>query len=155
MERLLSFCNVTTYDLNCDGQSIVLKLIQGDLTTSIRIVSSEDESIMAMAQPVTQKAIAAGKVLQAATISPKKRLAAVKEEIAEAAKDERSPVKVKSPSVARLNEDQVKEIRANWDQTVKACGGKKGAAAQQLAKIYDCSAKNIYAIIYRYSWNHI
>ena len=54
----------------------------------------------------------------------------------------------------RLSEQDVKEIRQNWDATVKACGS-KNAAADQLGRIYNCSAKNIYAIIYRYSWANI
>lgn len=52
---------------------------------------------------------------------------------------------------AKMTPEKVREIRSNWDQTVKACGTKT-AAAERLAKIYGCSSKNIYAIIYKYSW---
>lgn len=51
----------------------------------------------------------------------------------------------------KMTADQVKEIRSAWDQMVKRYGTKT-AAAEQLAQTYGCSSKNIYAIIYRYSW---
>ena len=63
-------------------------------------------------------------------------------------------VTVKRKASTKMTQEQVMEIRKNWDQTVKACGT-KNAAAERLSKIYSCSAKNIYAIIYKYSWAHV
>lgn len=65
-----------------------------------------------------------------------------------------STVNTKRLGHAKMTAEKVKEIRSVWDQTVKACCT-KNAAAEKLAKIYGCSAKNIYAIIYRYSWTSV
>lgn len=64
------------------------------------------------------------------------------------------PAKIKRSSATKMTEEKVKEIRSTWDSVVKACGTKT-AAAEKLSKIYNCSAKNIYAIIYKYSWAHV
>jgi hypothetical protein len=129
MERVLDFSDVTSYDFSLMGSGMTLELLQGDVVTKIRIETNKSS-----ARPVStrQKSIV-GVVTKSNTPSPPKHR--------------------KFP-LTRLNESQVKEIRSNWDATVKACGT-KNAAADQLAKVYNCSAKNIYAIIYRYSWANV
>jgi hypothetical protein len=134
MERTLDFSDVTHYDFSLMGSEMVLKLFQGDIITRIHIGGGKAVSVVANAlepEPVT------------ATVA---RIVQRKETTA--------PVRRKRVPLSRLTEDQVREIRANWEATVKACGT-KNAAANQLSRVYDCSAKNIYAIIYRYSWTNI
>lgn len=111
---------------------MILKLFQGDVVTSIRIET--DKAISAVSNVITEE-------------RPSKAPIAV-------VKRSQTAVIPKRNHAARLTETQVKEIRNNWEVTVKACGS-KNAAADQLAKVYDCSAKNIYAIIYRYSWANV
>lgn len=55
---------------------------------------------------------------------------------------------------AKMTADAVRQIRSEWEETVSKCGTKNAAAAE-LGKLYGCSAKNIYAIVYKYSWAHI
>jgi len=115
---------------------MILKLFQGDVVTKIRIETGKATSTVTnslTSNAITERAAAiVGKAEHPSTmITRRKRL-----------------------PVARLNESQVREIRNNWEATVKACGT-KNAAAEQLSKVYQCSAKNIYAIIYRYSWANI
>lgn len=64
------------------------------------------------------------------------------------------PVEKKRGRPAKMTAEQVREIRSEWEKNVNIFGT-KSAAAEHLAKIYGCSSKNIYAIIYRYSWNHV
>lgn len=132
MERVLDFSDVTSYDFSLTGPDMILKLFQGDVVTKIRIET--DKAISAVSNVITEE-------------RPSKAPVAV-------VKRSRTAVAPRRNHAARLNETQVKEIRNNWDATVKACGS-KNAAADQLAKVYDCSAKNIYAIIYRYSWANV
>lgn len=131
MERVLDFSDVTDYDFSLMGSDMILKLFQGDVVTKIRIETGK-------ALPVVTNSIASGGMIERDTV----KQAPV------------ATVRRKKLPVARLNESQVREIRSNWEATVKACGT-KNAAADQLAKVYQCSAKNIYAIIYRYSWANI
>lgn len=133
MERVLDFSDVTSYDFNLSGNDMILKLFQGDVVTKIRIETDKaisDVTNIISRQPQKKEPVAS---IQSNAVIPTSR--------------KRSPA-------TRLNEVQVKEIRNNWEATVKACGT-KNAAADQLAKIYNCSAKNIYAIIYRYSWANV
>lgn len=154
MERVLDFSDVTSYDFSLMGADMVLKLFQGNVVTKIRIGTDknsqnikaiQDRAVVAtnapaMAAPVKQVAVAGTKPVVMGLIR----------------KDEPKPVpsRQKRVPLTRLTEAQVKEIRQNWDATVKACGT-KNAAADQLGRVYNCSAKNIYAIIYRYSWANI
>lgn len=136
MERVLDFSDVTSYDFSLMGSDMILKLFQGDVVTKIRIETGKATSTVTnslTSNAITERAAAiVGKAEHPSTvITRRKRL-----------------------PVARLNESQVREIRSNWEATVKACGT-KNAAAEQLSKVYQCSAKNIYAIIYRYSWANI
>lgn len=138
MERVLDFSDVTRYDFSLMGSDMILKLFQGDVVTKIHIETEK-------AVPVVSNKIEAQKV-----VAEKPRTISALVE-----KKEPEPiVRRKRLPVGRLNENQVREIRGNWEATVKACGT-KNAAADQLAKVYNCSAKNIYAIIYRYSWANI
>jgi hypothetical protein len=129
MERVFDFSNVTNYDFRLVGSNIILKLFQGDIITKICIETDKTNSM----------ADEAHKKISTATIHRNK---------------EKQITKRKRVPLTRLNEFQVKEIRNDWDATVKACGS-RNAAAEQLATIYNCSAKNIYAIIYRYSWVNV
>ena len=136
---------------------MVLKLFQGNVVTKIRIGTDKNSEVptpMQQRQPV-MAAIKAATVIAAPT-GQTVLTTAKPTVIGLIRKDETvmSPVKRKKAPVARLTESPVKEIRENWDATVKACGT-KNAAAEQLGRIYNCSAKNIYAIIYRYSWANI
>lgn len=140
MERVLDFSDVTSYDFSLMGSDMVLKLFQGDVVTKIRI--GTDRPVTVALNSVTEKKPVEHAIPVAVGGSVQRKIPS-----APAIKRKRLPI-------ARLNETQVKEIRSNWDATVKACGT-KNAAAEQLAKIYHCSAKNIYAIIYRYSWANI
>lgn len=120
MERTIDFDGVTSYDLNLAGSNMVLKLVQGDTVTNIKIET-------------------ANKVLnQIKSREPSKI----------------QPRKVRTSGSTKMTENAVREIRTTWDSIVQACGT-KSAAAEKLAKIYNCSAKNIYAIIYKYSWAHV
>ena len=124
MKRSLDFQKVTSYNFSLDGPAMLLELCQGGIVTSIRITPVE------YPQPERTKVIG--------TIKPVERI----------------PSRPKRVLATRLNEEQVKEIRSTWEETVKRCGS-KNAAADELASKYGCSAKNIYAIIYRYSWANI
>lgn len=124
MKRSLDFQKVTSYNFSLDGPAMLLELCQGGVTTSIRITPVE------YPQPERTKIV--GVVESTDRIHPKPR----------------------KTSARRLNEDQVKEIRSTWEETVKRCGS-RNAAAEDLASKYGCSAKNIYAIIYKYSWANI
>lgn len=133
MERVLDFSDVTSYDFNLTGNDMILKLFQGDVVTKIRIET--DRAIADVRNTLSgekHEKPPMSTVSHIATVTPRRK---------------RVPL-------TRLNETQVKEIRENWEATVKACGT-KNAAADQLAKVYSCSAKNIYAIIYRYSWTNV
>lgn len=136
MERVLDFSDVTSYDFSLMGSGMILKLFQGDVVTKICIGTGQGQS---SAKPKS--------IPVKVNTSQAQRQAVVgvvtKNNEARTTKTKRI-----------LNETQVREIRNNWNETVKACGT-KNAAADQLAKIYNCSAKNIYAIIYRYSWANI
>lgn len=140
MERVLDFSDVTSYDFSLMGSGMILKLFQGDVITKIHIDTGKPTSVVSNRIKETSSV---------ATLVENK-LIEKQPEVAPAA----MVVKRKRFPVGRLNENQVKEIRGNWDATVKACGS-RNAAADQLAKVYNCSAKNIHAIIYRYSWTHI
>ena len=133
MERVLDFSDVTSYDFSLTGSDMILKLFQGDVVTKIRIET--DKAISAVTNVITEDR------------SEKTPVAVIQRGSMIAPRRKRAPL-------TRLSETQVKEIRSNWEATVKACGT-KNAAADQLAKVYNCSAKNIYAIIYRYSWANI
>jgi hypothetical protein len=128
MERTLDFSDVISYDFSLAGPNMVLELSQPDVTTTIKIAVGSIGRLAVEAvssQPPTE--------------------------------DQRPAIvggRVKRAKSTKMTADSVREIRANWDQTVKACGT-KNAAAERLAKIYGCSAKNIYAIIYKYSWAHV
>jgi hypothetical protein len=113
---------------------MILKLFQGDIVTKIRIETDKAAAVVntiGSRQDSDRTPVATIRAAQAADTPRRKRV-----------------------PLTRLNAEQVKEIRDNWDATVKACST-KNAAAEQLAKIYNCSAKNIYAIIYRYSWANV
>lgn len=103
---------------------MLLELCQGNVVTNIRIIPAE------CVQPERTKVANIIETVQRTSSRPRKVLA------------------------TRLNEEQVKEIRSTWEETIKKCGS-KNAAADELASKYGCSAKNIYAIIYRYSWANI
>jgi hypothetical protein len=138
MERILDFSDVTRYDFSLMGSDMILKLFQGDVVTKIHIETEK-------AIPIVSNKIET----QCATVEKPKVISALVE-----SKEQNNVVKRRRVPIGRLNESQVREIRGNWDATVKACGT-KNAAADQLAKVYNCSAKNIYAIIYRYSWANV
>lgn len=158
MERSIHFSEVTNYDFDVTGADLVLKLFQGDdIVTYIRVftdkVANSATSILprktlvaARTAPIASESVASPPVESADAV-----VVATFPTIKVPAK---AATKFKSSSLTRLTADQVREIRANWEGTVKACGT-KNAAAIQLAKVYNCSPKNIYAIIYRYSWSHI
>lgn len=139
MERVLDFSDVTSYDFNLIGPDMILKLFQGDVVTKIRIET--DKALSTVVNSVADNVTTEEQVESApvATI--------VKTETTS------SPRRKRVPQL-RLQVAQVREIRNNWDATVKACGSKT-AAAERLASVYKCSVKNIYAIIYRYSWAHV
>lgn len=137
MERVLDFSDVTSYDFNLVGPDMILKLFQGDVVTKIRIET--DKALSAVVKSVADTKESQAKSAPVATIS--------KTETSSLPRRKRVPQ-------LRLQVAQVREIRDNWDATVKACGS-KAAAAEQLANVYKCSVKNIYAIIYRYSWAHV
>jgi len=145
MERILDFCDVTSCDLSLSGPGLVLRLSQGDVVTKIRIGTDKfaetHPPVKAITNTVSVTPAAPGR--QQAVVGLIEKSASV----ALAGKSKRVPQR-------RLNEQDVREIRQNWDATVKACGS-KNAAADQLGRIYNCSAKNVYAIIYRYSWVNI
>lgn len=152
MERSIDFSEVTNYDFDVRGADLVLKLFQGDIVTYVRVFADGvTNSASAMLPSRSLAAVATqpgGMILEEA---PAKVAVGTLPAIPKPAQ---ATTKFKSTSLTRLTADQVREIRANWEDTVKACGT-KNAAAIQLAKIYNCSPKNIYAIIYRYSWSHI
>ena len=153
MERVLDFSDVTSYDFSLMGPDMVLKLFQGNVVTKIRIGTDkniETPKPIQQNRPIAVAANAPIPVKQVAGASIKPAVVGLirKEEVASA------PTRQKRVPLTRLTETQVKEIRQNWDATVKACGT-KNAAADQLGRIYKCSAKNIYAIIYRYSWANV
>jgi hypothetical protein len=133
MERVLDFSDVTSYDFSLMGPDMILELFQGDVVTKIRIGTDKTK-----AKP--EKVIA--------------NIATQQQTVINAVSRPPQPLKHRKIPLTRLNETQVKEIRGNWEATVQACGT-KNAAADQLAKVYNCSAKNIYAIIYRYSWANV
>lgn len=139
MKRTLDFSGVTGYDFSLKGPDVVLELFQGDTLTEIRIKAASSSELR-KPPPASSKVVSSGRT----AVLPSKSSSSVAVQ----------PVKAKRTAPARMTEEQVKEIRANWDQTVKACGT-KNAAAERLAQVYHCSAKNIYAIIYKYSWAHV
>lgn len=155
MERSIDFSEVTNYDFDVRGADLVLKLFQGDIVTYIRVFT---DSVASSASAMLPK-----RTLVAAKTAAVRPVEAVLEEapvnvavatLPTAVELPKSVTKFKGNSLTRLTADQVREIRANWEDTVKACGTKNSAAIQ-LSKVYNCSPKNIYAIIYRYSWSHI
>lgn len=157
MERSIEFSEVTSYDFDVRGADLVLKLFQGDITTYIRIFSDRVASSAGNLLP--KKTLVAARTSSTALESIESPPVESAETVVVATlpivkAPVKSATKFKSSSLTRLTADQVREIRANWEGTVKACGT-KNAAAIQLAKVYNCSPKNIYAIIYRYSWSHI
>lgn len=151
MERTINFSGVTGYDLSVNGANLTLNLFQDDILTSIKIfakqVTDSTASIIStIPTQVPNEKPNHSLPLKKPKVTLKKIVTPVlPSSIAIAEK----PVRLKTR--ANLNADQVREIRENWEQTVKACGTKT-AAADQLSKVYNCSAKNIYAIIYRHSW---
>jgi hypothetical protein len=157
MERSFEFCEVTNYDFDVKGADLVLKLFQGDIITHIRIFA--DGMVNSAGNLRPKKTLVAARTVSAAlapaeSTSDESATAVVVATLPATKALPRTATKFKTSSLTRLTADQVKEIRANWEDTVKACGT-KNAAAIQLAKVYNCSPKNIYAIIYRYSWSHI
>lgn len=128
---------------------MVLQLFQGNVVTKIRIGTGKTDQDP---KPVQQKhPVMASIGTHSAVASVKPAVVGLIRKNEQAL----SPsVRPKKSSLTRLTASQVKEIRENWDATVKACGT-KNAAADQLGRIYNCSAKNIYAIIYRYSWANV
>lgn len=153
MERTLDFNNVTSYDFDLAGPDMTLRLFQGDTITSIKIEVTKDTA------RITNRATRAPKKLSSdagSTVLKKASLGATRRPSSHLLAPEKESktvgVKVtKKIQHSRMTEDKVKEIRAKWDQAVEECKTKT-AAAERFAKIYNCSAKNIYAIIYRYSW---
>jgi hypothetical protein len=125
MERTLDFNEVTDYGFSLMGADMVLSLFQGDVVTKIHIETTKNKPLAK--SKIIEKHVDAEPVVK---------------------------VRARKATQTKLTEDQVKDIRANWEQTVKACGTKT-AAAEKLGQIYNCSPKNIYAIIYKYSWAHI
>lgn len=127
MERTINFSDVISYDFNVIGSDMFLELSQQDSETKIKIaIRTADKG-----KPISDQM----KLLPAAI-------------------SHNTAVTKKRNLRTKMTEEAVKEIRSNWEQVVKACGT-KNAAAERLAKIYNCSSKNIYAIIYRYSWAHV
>lgn len=122
MERTLDFSDVLSYDLNMNGPDVILNLFQPDITTKIRIEINKKENIDIAKDDTKQQNVS-----------------------------EPQQTEPRINARAKMTVEKVREIRSNWDQTVKACKTKT-AAAERLAKIYGCSSKNIYAIIYKYSW---
>lgn len=145
MERTLDFCDVTSYDFSLSGPDLTLRLFQGDVVTKIRIGTSGS-----LGNVCFMRSDASPVSVIPATNRSSQAVVGLIEKTAPAAIGGR----LKRVPQRRLSEQDVKEIRQNWDATVKACGS-KNAAADQLGRIYNCSAKNIYAIIYRYSWANI
>lgn len=155
MERSIDFSEVTNYDFDVRGADLVLKLFQGDIVTYIRVFSDSVASSASAMLPKRTLVAAKTAVLGPLETVPEEAPAKVAvATLSTAAKPSNTVAKFKGNSLTRLTADQVREIRANWEDTVKACGTKNSAAIQ-LAKVYNCSPKNIYAIIYRYSWSHI
>jgi hypothetical protein len=155
MERSIDFCEVTNYDFDVRGADLVLKLFQGDIVTYVRVFANNVASSASAVLP--KRALVAAKATAGPPLETLLEEAPAKVAVAAlptATTPPKTVTKFKTNSLTRLTADQVKEIRANWEDTVKACGTKNSAAIQ-LAKIYNCSPKNIYAIIYRYSWSHI
>lgn len=104
---------------------MILELLQDDTVTKIKIE----------AKPITTQ-----KLLKS---EPANRIPAI------------IPPRIRKRHLGtRMTIEKVKEIRAKWEETVRNCGTKNAAAAA-MAKIYDCSAKNIFAIVYKYSWANV
>lgn len=155
MERSIDFSEVTNYDFDVRGADLVLKLFQGDIVTYIRVFTDNVASSASAMMP--KRALTAAKTAALRPVEAVLEEAPAKVAVATlstATKPSNTVTKFKGNSLTRLTADQVREIRANWEDTVKACGTKNSAAIQ-LSKVYNCSPKNIYAIIYRYSWSHI
>lgn len=142
MERVLDFSDVTSYDFSLMGSGMILKLFQGDVITKIQIDTGKPTTVVSN-RIQHQKAVAE-RANQLTSLIEEKQPTTVSGSV----------IKRRKLPIARLNVNQVKEIRSNWEATVKACGS-RNAAAEQLSRIYNCSAKNIHAIIYRYSWTHV
>lgn len=157
MERSIDFSEVTNYDFDVRGADLVLKLFQGDIVTYIRVFSENVASSANAMLPKRTLVAARTKAIEAGAVQEVIEDASSNVVVATLPTPKKvsdTTNKFKTNSLTRLTADQVREIRANWEDTVKACGT-KNAAAIQLAKVYNCSPKNIYAIIYRYSWSHI